>query len=108
MFLTTYGDGGELLKFYAKDEEDGTVYHVNVNDNANVFTAGVLGTIQSPCLFNIGDSEAVSIDFGTTGNKVEGYYNLGGMRVTNHAAALPRGVYIVKMSDGSHRKIYVK
>ena len=108
VFLTTYGDGGELLNFYAKDEEDGTVYHVNVNDNTNVFTAGVFGSIQSPRLFNIGDSESVSIDFSTTGNKVEGYYNLGGMRVTNHAAALPRGVYIVKMSDGSHRKIYVK
>ncbi len=108
LFMTTYGEGGEALQYYAKDEEDGTVYHVNVNDDVNVFAAGVFGTLQSPRLFNIGDSEAVGIGVSTTDNKVEGYFNLGGMRVSNRAAALPRGVYIVKMSDGSHRKVYVK
>ena len=110
LFLTTYGEGGEPLQFYAKDEEDGTVYNVDVNDNdnVNVFNAGISGSIQSPCVFSISNTEPVSISANTTVNSIEGYYNLGGMRVANRAAALPKGVYIVKMSNGSHRKIYVR
>ena len=112
LFLTTYGEGDEPLQFFAEDETDGAVYNVNVNGNGNVnvFAAGISGTTQSPCLFSIGEVQPVGI--GTVGGMatdgIEGYYNLGGMRVGNRAASLPKGVYIVKMANGSHRKIYVK
>ena len=109
VFLTAYGEGGEALHYYAKDEQDGAVYNVSAGADNNVFAAGVFGSVQSPRVFSIGNSEAVSIDFATTASDtVEGYYNLGGMRMGNRAAALPSGVYIVKMGNGSHRKIYVK
>ena len=109
VFLTAYGEGGEALHYYAKDEQDGAVYNVSAGADNSVFAAGVFGTVQSPRVFSIGNSEAVSIDFATTASDtVEGYYNLGGMRMGNRAAALPSGVYIVKMGNGSHRKIYVK
>ena len=109
LFLTTYGEGGERIQFFAKDEEDGTVYNVNVNANEYVFTAGINGSVKSPCVFNIGDTEAVSVSTAfndSTG--IEGYYNLGGMRVANRAASLTKGIYIVKMANGSHRKVYVR
>ena len=114
LFLTIYGEGNEPLQYYAKDEEDGTVYNVNVNEdgngNVNVFAAGISGTTLSPCLFTIGEAQPVGIESlgGMANNGIEGYYNLGGLRMGSHAAALPRGVYIVRMSNGTHRKIYVK
>ena len=116
LFLTIYGEGGEPLQYYAKDEEDGAIYNVNVNENengngnVNVFAAGICGTTQSPCLFSIGETQPVGIGTigGMAANGIEGYYNLGGLRMGSHAAALPRGVYIVRMSNGSHRKIYVR
>lgn len=109
IFLTVYGEGGEQLQFFALDELDGTVYNVA---ERHTFAAGVSGTVQSPCLFNIGDAGASGLAelAAASGafNTVEGYYNLGGMRVSNRAAALAKGVYIVKYKDGSHRKIYIK
>ena len=107
LFLTTYGEGGEPLQFFAEDEADGAVYNVNVSEP--LFTSGIFGTIQSPRLFSISGTESVNVSTALMANTgIEGYYNLGGIRVGNRAAALPKGVYIVKMADGSHRKIYVK
>lgn len=107
LFLTTYGEGGERIQFFAKDEEDGTVYNVNANEY--VFTAGISGSVKSPCVFNISDTEAASVSTAFNDNTgIEGYYNLGGMRIANRAASLAKGIYIVKMANGSHRKVYVR
>ena len=76
------------------------------------FTADIMGTEQSPCLFHFGEGETTDLAELTAGNTphitVEGYYNLSGLRMGSHGTSLVPGLYIVKYADGSFRKVYIK
>lgn len=109
IYLTAYGQGGDPLQFVAYDELDGTMYPVV---ERNDFTADIMGTEQSPCLFHFGEGETTDLAELTAGNTphitVEGYYNLSGLRMGSHGTSLVPGLYIVKYADGSFRKVYIK
>lgn len=109
LFLNTYGQGGEQLTFKAVDNLDGTVYDVKEN---LTFAAGVEGDLSTPVTFTLTDGEtgifnpsgmAVSVH-----GSVMGYYSLSGILVGHRSTTLPEGVYIIKYSDGSHSKVYVR
>ena len=40
-------------------------------------------------------------------SRVVGYYSLSGVGLGHRAATLPAGVYMVRLSDGTYRKIHI-
>ena len=107
-FLTIYGQGSEPISYRAIDQTDGTVYAV---EQQATFAQTVVGTTQKPVVLTLTDAsnEPTAIDLATgntTGHgHITGYYTLSGTLVTRRASQLPTGVYIVRYSDGSFRKV---
>ena len=108
VYLTLYGQGGELLQYFAHDALDGTVYAVDAQPH---FAPGIEGTPQSPVVLSIGDREASGLAALAAGDRsaaVEGYYSLSGVRQGSRAAALAPGIYVVRRTDGTCRKVYIR
>ena len=114
IFITIYGEGGEQIHFSVIDNLDGKVYSVKETYS---FTSDILGDIQEPRKLTISlDEEATGIEYISDSDnpgdyitaKVTGYYSLGGMLISNRAANLRPGLYIVRYSNGKCEKIFVK
>ena len=112
IFLTIYGEGGETLNFKALDNSEGVAYSIHETMS---FQAGVEGTMSAPLLLTIGEETdgVLPANHGKTAAEnlartVEGYYSLSGVRCASRVGNLSSGMYLVKYSDGSCRKIHVK
>ena len=109
LYLTTYGDGGEQLQFFALREADGALLPVVEQYS---FSPEVVGTAEAPVRFTIGEGEATSISDLASGTSphttVDGYYSLSGQLMGSRRSDLTPGIYILKYADGSFRKVYVK
>ena len=110
-FLTIYGDSGEPIHYRAIDNVDGTVYDIIEKD---AFTPSVKGTKPMPCQLTLGpeSGDATIIQPALAHNSrqsgIEGYYSLSGTLMSRRAATLPRGVYIMRRSDGTAHKINIQ
>ena len=108
VYMTVYGQGGEPLQYFARDEQDGTLYAV---DAQPLFVMGIDGTPQAPLQLSIATDKPSAIATRTSAGDatpVEGYYSLSGVRLATRAAALHAGIYIEKHHDGACRKVYIK
>ena len=111
-FITIYGDNGEPIRYRAIDNVDGTVYDIIESD---AFTPTVKGTKPAPYQLTLGPEAGHATTLLPTltnhNNRqsgIEGYYSLSGTLVSRRAATLPRGVYIMRRSDGTAQKINIQ
>lgn len=109
IYLTSYGEGGEKLEFYALDETTNELFPIV---ESLTFYSGINGTQKEPLTFNIGNGEATDIEEIMHSNSVygetEGYYNLTGTLVSRKAAPRTKGIYIKKFQNGSSIKVLIK
>jgi len=115
VWMNVFGDGGEAISYWAIDQTDGTVYAVK---ETSVFTSEVEGTYESPLLLTLTDGSADQTGISSFAlnpspnpqhpSSILGYYSLGGTLVARHAASLRPGVYIIRYSNGSCRKICIE
>ena len=106
-FLTIYGQGSEPISYRAVDQTDGTVYGVQ---QQATFAQTIVGTTLQPIVLTLTDAldEMTSVDLATTTTghgHITGYYTMSGTLVALRASELPTGVYVVRYSDGTYRKM---
>ena len=109
LFLTFYGDGGETLTLKAVSD-DGTEFSIVEHFD---FVSDVIGSFKAPVVLHLG--EATPTDIAATPATATrsvaspvGYYSLSGSFLGNSTATLRPGIYVVRMSDASARKLIVK
>ena len=109
LFVTIYGEGGEKVAFRAEDTMSGMVYEV---DGGMDFAAGTVGTPENPVVLSLGgeimDNPTMAQAAYGNAAAVVGYYSLSGIQVAQRSGTLPEGVYIVKYSDGTSRRVVVR
>ncbi len=111
-FVTIYGEGGEDLYFRALDQMDGSMYEIA---ERFAFQPMVKGSMSSPCVLAIGEmveGENVPTGLADIANgadsTIEGFYSIGGVKVSSRSKDLPSGLYVVKFADGTCRKVNIK
>lgn len=104
LFLTVYGEGSEPLTFKAYDINN-EEYSIS---NTLPFTADVLGTMSSPYILTMGENEVTEIATVATASATTpiAYYTLSGILVSGNKTSLRPGIYLVRMSDGTCKKIF--
>lgn len=108
LFINTYGQGGEMLRFKAIDNVTGTEY---LAEETLTFSSGVEGEVANPVVLNITQGSSTDIgdmSFNQGAGAVVGYYSLSGVLLGRRTTNLPAGVYIVKYADGSHKKTSIR
>ena len=107
LWLSVYGNGGEAVSYRVVDQYDGSVY---VASETSVFASDLFGTVDEPFLLSLttGLLPTSVPAVGSAALAVSQYYDLQGRPVGAHTVALPAGVYVAKMSDGSYRKIHIQ
>ena len=112
-YLSIYGLGGEEITFRAIDQLDGTTYDI---EETQSFALGISGTAKTPRTLSLVSStndDATTIDLvqdhtsGSASSKVIGYYSMSGQFISLHKTALSKGIYIVKLENGNHSKLYI-
>lgn len=112
-YLSIYGLGGEEITFRAIDQLDGTTYDI---EETQSFALGISGTVKTPRTLSLVSStndDATTIDMvqdhtsGSASSKVIGYYSMSGQFISLHKTALSKGIYIVKLENGNHSKLYI-
>jgi hypothetical protein len=107
-FLTIYGQGSEPISYQAIDQNDGTVYAI---EQQTTFAQTIVGSTLQPVVLTLTEAcnEPSAIDTHPASNdqrlSITGYYTLSGTLVARKASQLPTGIYVVRYSDGSHRKM---
>ena len=107
-FLTIYGQGNEPISYRAIDQNDGTVYAV---EQHTTFAQTIVGTTLQPVVLTLTEAfnepSAIDTHFSslTPHFSITGYYTLSGTLVARKASQLPTGIYVVRYSDGSCRKV---
>ena len=115
-YVTVYGEQAETIFFKAIDHFDGSNYDIK---ETLTFESDLIGNTTSPQHLNmVLSSEPTSITLpdmaiaepGTANGsqKIIGYYSTDGRLISQTSAMLQKGIYIIKYTDGSHRKIQVK
>lgn len=107
-FLTVYGNGGEPLQFKAVNRIDNTVYDVAESD---IFSLGVKGSLATPVVMHISgqSSDATAIDdLQMASADIQAVYSLSGSFLGTSTDHLPAGIYIVRFTNGTSRKIVLR
>ena len=101
LMLSAYGVDGEHITFRATDAE-GEHYKITATLD---FVSDVAGTLAAPIVFELNDIGTDVPDLASTSAKPVGFYTIGGMYVGNQSRTLAPGIYVVRYSDGSRRKV---
>ena len=101
LMLTAYGVEGEHLTFRATDAE-GENYTITASLD---FASDVAGTLASPVVFELNDIGTDVPDMASSTAQPVGFYTLGGLYAGNQSRTLTPGIYIVRYSDGTRRKV---
>jgi len=109
VWLSVYGNGGEPITYRVVDRLDGAVYSAAQTTD---FRSDLLGSIDEPVALDIvpgAQTQGIGAEgmAGATPVSVEGYYSLSGVALGRRAVSLPAGVYMVRLSDGTYRKIHI-
>ena len=104
LMLTAYGVDGEHLTFRATDAE-GENYKITATVD---FASDVSGTLTAPVVFELNDVGTVLPEMASASATPVGFYTLGGMYAGKQSRTLTPGIYVVRFSDGSRRKVVVK
>ena len=111
-WLTIYGNNGEAVEYRAVDHTDGAVYAV---EQQATFATTISGTLTEPVVLTLTEKlydDPSAIDGVAPAviakSPVEGYYSLSGVLVARYAASLKQGIYVVKYTDGTFRKISIR
>ena len=113
-YLSIYGNGDEEIEYRAIDNLDGTEYSI---EEMQDFAMGILGSAKMPIDLTLSgamENDVNAIDLVETerttrfSGKIMGYYSISGQFVTTDARSLTKGIYIVKLENGKHSKIYIQ
>ena len=78
---------------------------------------GIIGSAKMPMELTLSgamENDVTTIDLVETerttrfSGKIMGYYSISGQFVTTDARSLTKGIYIVKLENGKHSKIYIQ
>lgn len=107
LFMTLYGVDGEAITLKAIDEQ-GEEHAIKETIE---FSSTVRGTRAKPLSWHLTDGEQVGISapaLAQTAAMPVGYYSLSGMYLGNELSRLSAGFYIVRLSDGTSRKVLLR
>ena len=115
-YMTIYGDMDEDIIFKAIDQFDGNIYDIKESFN---FQSEIIGHHMHPVhltLLNVNEATSITQPDlasdkpgdSTNAKSILGYYSVDGRLLSTKAAALQRGIYIIKYNNGSHRKIQIR
>lgn len=111
--LTIYGVGGELLTLHAIDNTTNQCYSIS---EKVIFEPDVTGTMDEPVLLTINELEdqfTTSVDSNNLNvhnidKQIIGCYSISGLYITNNPQKLSKGIYVIRYTDGTSKKIIVK
>ena len=107
LFMTLYGFDGDAITLKALDRS-GEEYEIR---ESLYFTSDVAGSLSEPLILHFANPEQVGIN---TPEQMAaaampiGYYDLCGTYLGNNTSHLRAGIYIVRLSDGSSRKLFIR
>lgn len=106
VMMNVCGEGGETITFKALDKTTGTI--MDIQESVS-FTGDVLGAYTEPFKLTLEEEDLTGIS--TIRSSIAGeeaIYNAAGQRMHTNAKALPKGLHIMRSSDGKVKKILVK
>ena len=111
--LTIYGVGGELLTFHAIDKTANQCFSVS---EKVMFVPDVTGTIDDPVVLTINGLEnpfttsvdSYNLNMHNIDKQIIGCYSISGLYISNNPQKLPKGIYVIRYTDGTSKKIIVK
>lgn len=107
VFMTLYGLDGDAITLKAIDEL-GEEHAIKETID---FASTVSGSRAKPLAWHLTDAEQVGISapaLAQTAAMPIGYYSLSGLYLGNDTSRLHAGLYIVRLSDGSSRKVLLR